>query len=106
MTTPEPHFWRSDNDAELYARNSVGCGNVQLHPAAVEQDKWKYLHAVHRSFVATAYGKGSVMRSSTAIMAVDGAPPVVVVEEGWPPSATTIVPIVVGATYAVRRARS
>lgn len=95
MTTPEPHFGHSDNGTELYARNTVGYGKAQLHPSAVEQDKWKYLHAVHRSFVATAYGKGSVTRLSTAVMAVDGAPPVDVVEEGWPPSATTIVPTVV-----------
>ncbi|KAH7964621.1 hypothetical protein HPB51_027137 [Rhipicephalus microplus] len=38
MTTPEPHFGHSDNDAELYARNSMGYGNAQLHPPAVKQD--------------------------------------------------------------------
>ncbi|KAH7964625.1 hypothetical protein MRX96_027046 [Rhipicephalus microplus] len=78
---PEPHVALSDNDAEMYARNSENCNNEQLDPSAIEQDTWKDLHAVHRGAVATAPVTLSVMWSPAAAIAVDGAPRVGVVGE-------------------------
>ncbi|KAL1441031.1 hypothetical protein MTO96_008951 [Rhipicephalus appendiculatus] len=47
MTMAEPHVGHSDdNDAEMYARNSESCANVQLDPPTVEQDMWKDLRGV------------------------------------------------------------
>ncbi|KAL3216545.1 hypothetical protein MRX96_032876 [Rhipicephalus microplus] len=70
-----------DNDADVYARNSKGGGNVQLDPPATKQDMWKDIDGVHHGPVARVYGTVSVKSSSVALITMGAAVRVDIVGE-------------------------
>ncbi|KAH8009544.1 hypothetical protein HPB51_018237 [Rhipicephalus microplus] len=84
MTTAERHVRDSDdNNAQWHANSNESCCEEQLDPSAVGLHAWEDLHGVHHGPAATSSGTMSVMRSSTAVIAVDGVPRVDVVGKRW-----------------------